>query len=110
MRDRKRAVGAGALGVHDALWDAFAVEVRHFLVQDVVLQQDGATRANGHGIIVLDVGPALRPWSVCAPALAWLHPFMLQRVDCCVAASRGIPRARLQLENRPGRGGVVGAA
>ena len=57
VRDRKRAVGASALGVHDALWNAFAVEVRHFLVQDVVLQQNGATWANGHGIVVLDVGP-----------------------------------------------------
>jgi hypothetical protein len=44
--------------MHDTLWNAFAIEVRHFLMQDVVLQQNGATRANGHGVVVLDVGPA----------------------------------------------------
>src|SRR5262252_10159911 len=33
VRDRKRAVGASALSVYDALWNALAVEVRHFLVQ-----------------------------------------------------------------------------
>ena len=58
VRDHKRTVGASALGVHDALGNALAVEVRHVLVQDVVLQQDRAAWANGHGVVVLNIGPA----------------------------------------------------
>jgi len=27
-------------------------------MQDDILQQDGAARANGHGVVVLDIGPA----------------------------------------------------
>ena len=56
----KRAVGAGALGVHAPLGDHFAVEVRELLEQPDVLQQRRAARAGGLDVLVVDDGaPAL---------------------------------------------------
>ncbi len=41
-----------ALGVHDPLWDALAVELRHLLEQVMVLQQDRPVAASGQRVLV----------------------------------------------------------
>ena len=45
--DLEVAVGAGALGVDDALRNSFAVEVRNLVDQVGVAQHDGAVLAGG---------------------------------------------------------------
>nr|GEU28579.1 hypothetical protein [Tanacetum cinerariifolium] len=55
---RKGAVGARALGVHAALGDHFAREVRQLFQVPHVLQQDGTARAGGLGVLVVDDGRA----------------------------------------------------
>ncbi|MNC56227.1 hypothetical protein D3C75_1058090 [compost metagenome] len=53
MGDGKRAVGAGALGVDDALGDAFAVEVGKFFNEPEIFQQGGTARAGRQGVVVV---------------------------------------------------------
>src|SRR5690606_20959203 len=49
--DGEGAVRRGALGVHDTLGDAFAVEVLQLLEQLDVLHEDGPARAGGEGLL-----------------------------------------------------------
>ncbi len=49
-------ISAGALGVHDALGNALAVEVRHFLKEQKIFKYDGAARAHGEGVLVVADG------------------------------------------------------
>ena len=49
----QRAEGARALGMHHALGDALAVQVRQLLDQLVVLHQQRAARAGGQRILVV---------------------------------------------------------
>ncbi len=56
--DGERAVGARALGVHHALGDALAVQVRQLLDQLEVLQQQRAARAGGQRVLVVGDGRA----------------------------------------------------
>ncbi|MNJ57048.1 hypothetical protein D3C77_526230 [compost metagenome] len=50
---REGAIGTRALGVHTALWDVLAVEVRELLDQMEVIQQQRATRACRTRILVI---------------------------------------------------------
>ncbi len=51
--DEEVAVGAGALGVDDALGDALAVELGHLLEVMKVVEGDGAAAAGGDGVLVV---------------------------------------------------------
>lgn len=51
--DGKGAVGAGALGMDDALGDAFAVEVGKFFNEPEIFQQGGTAGAGGQGVVVV---------------------------------------------------------
>ena len=55
----KGAVGARALSVNHPLGNALAVEVGEFLHQPDVLHQDGAARAGGEAVVVVDDGGAV---------------------------------------------------
>ena len=54
--DFEEAVGAAALGVHDALGDTLAVEVLHLLDDVVVVQDGGAARTDGQRVLVAGAG------------------------------------------------------
>ncbi len=60
-RHRERAVGGGAAGVHHALRNALAVEVRELLEQLLVLDQRRTADTGGLGVLVVgDGGTRLR--------------------------------------------------
>ncbi len=60
LRDRERAVSAGAFGVHGALGNALAVLMREFFEQVEILHQQRAARACGKRILVVGDGRAAR--------------------------------------------------
>ena len=60
--DLEEAEGAAALGVHDPLGHALAVEVGHLLDQVVVLEQDRPVRAGGERVVVARRRDARRRW------------------------------------------------
>ena len=74
--DGQRAVGARALGVHDALGDALAVQVRKLLDQVEILQQHRAARAGGERILIVGDGNAAAVVSVGRLAMGLLTPVM----------------------------------
>lgn len=60
VRDSKRAVGAGTLGVHASFRDDLTVEMGQFFQKPDVLQQHGAARAGcEHPVVVRYGAPAL---------------------------------------------------
>ncbi len=58
LRDGERAEGARALGVHAALGDHLAVEVRQFFQVPDILQQHRTAWSGGHRILVVRHGCA----------------------------------------------------
>ena len=61
VRDCKRPVGAGALGVHAPLEDHFAVKMRQLLQKPHVPQQLRATWPGGHHVLIVnDRTPGIR--------------------------------------------------
>jgi hypothetical protein len=56
--DAEGAERAAALGVHDALRDALAVELRELLDKVVVVEGDGAVGADGQRVLVAGDGGA----------------------------------------------------
>ncbi len=51
--DAEDAVGAGALGMDDALGDALAVEMRELLDEMEILQQDRSARPGGQAVLIV---------------------------------------------------------
>ncbi len=58
LGDSERAVGGRALGVHHALGNPLAVEVRHLLDEVVVGEQHRAAHARGEAVLVVGDGIA----------------------------------------------------
>src|SRR5690606_32918726 len=56
VRNGEGAVSAGTFGMHHAFGDTLAVEVRHFLVENEILQQQRTSRTHAHRIFMMIVG------------------------------------------------------
>ena len=54
MGDRKRAVSAGAFGVHTAFGDDFTVEMGQLFEEPRILKQHGAAGPGGKGIFIIN--------------------------------------------------------
>src|SRR5690606_9297891 len=76
--DREGAIRSRALGVHTTLRDDLAIKVGQLFDQPHVLQEQGATRAGGHGVLVIDDRGA-------GGSGEFLHSRLLQ---CCVGCTR----------------------
>jgi hypothetical protein len=97
LGDREGAEGARALGVHAALGDHLAVEMRQLLQEPHVLQQHGAARAGGHAVLVVGHGRA-------GDEYRWLEESLRKRtrelnervkeLECLYAVGRSLPRAQ----------------